>query len=48
MLIIRLSDDERVVGRFRTKKRSRIVAWITFGVMLVSVLLMLWQIIFKY
>lgn len=48
MLIIRLSDDERVVGRFKTKKRSRIVAWITFGVMLVSVLLMLWQIIFKY
>jgi len=47
MLIIRLSDDERVVGRFKTKKRSRIVAWITFGVMLVSVLLMLWQIIFR-
>ena len=47
MLIIRLSDDERVVGRFKTKKRSRIVAWITFGIMLVSVLLMLWQIIFR-
>jgi len=47
MFIIRLSDDERVVGRFKTKKRSRIVAWITFGIMLVSVLLMLWQIIFR-
>ncbi|MFA6361811.1 MAG: divalent metal cation transporter, partial [Candidatus Shapirobacteria bacterium] len=43
-IIIKLSDDERIVGRFKTKKKNRIIAWITFGFMLISVLIMLWQI----
>ncbi|MPM20482.1 Divalent metal cation transporter MntH [bioreactor metagenome] len=43
-IIIKLADDERIVGKFKTKKRSRIVAWITFGFMLLSVLLMIYQI----
>jgi len=45
-IIIILGDDERIVGRFKTGKKNRIIAWITFGFMLVSVLLMLWQIFF--
>lgn len=44
-IIILLGDDERIVGRFKTKKKNRIIAWITFGFMLISVLLMLWQVI---
>jgi NRAMP (natural resistance-associated macrophage protein)-like metal ion transporter len=43
-IIIKLSDDERIVGKFKTNKKNRIIAWITFGFMLISVLLMLWQI----
>jgi len=43
-IIIKLGDDERIVGKFKTKKKNRIIAWITFGFMLVSVLVMLWQI----
>ena len=45
-VIIMLADDERIVGRFKTKKKYRTIAWITFGFMLISVLLMLWQIFF--
>ena len=44
-IIIKLSDDERIVGRFKTKRKNRIIAWITFGFMLISVLIMLWQIV---
>jgi Mn2+/Fe2+ NRAMP family transporter len=44
-IIIILGDDERIVGSFKTKKKNRIIAWITFGFMLISVLLMLWQVI---
>jgi len=43
-IIIKLADDERIVGNFKTKKRSRVIAWITFGFMLLSVLLMIYQI----
>ena len=46
-IIIRLGDDERIVGRFKNKKKNRIIAWITFGFMLISVLLMLWQVVFR-
>jgi Mn2+/Fe2+ NRAMP family transporter len=46
-IIIKLGDDERIVGRFKNKKRNRTIAWITFGFMLISVLLMLWQIVFR-
>jgi len=44
-IIIKLSDDERIVGKFKTKRKNRIIAWITFGFMLISVLIMLWQIL---
>jgi Mn2+/Fe2+ NRAMP family transporter len=44
-IIIKLSDDERIVGKFKTKKKNRVIAWITFGFMLISVLIMLWQIL---
>lgn len=44
-IIIRLSDDERIVGKYKTKKSSRIIAWVVFGFMLISVLIMLWQLI---
>lgn len=46
-IIIKLGDDERIVGKFKTKRKNRVIAWITFGFMLVSVLVMLWQILFK-
>lgn len=46
-IIIKLGDDERIVGRFKNKKKNRTIAWITFGFMLISVLLMLWQIVFR-
>jgi Mn2+/Fe2+ NRAMP family transporter len=46
-IIIKLGDDKRIVGRFKTTKKNRIIAWMTFGFMLISVLLMLWQIIFR-
>jgi len=42
-IIIKLADDERIVGRFKTKKRSKVIAWIVFGFMLISVLVMLAQ-----
>lgn len=44
-IIIKLADDERIVGKYKTKKRSKIIAWAIFVFMLLSVLLMLWQII---
>lgn len=44
-IIIKLSDDERIVGKFKTSKKNRWIAWITFGFMLISVLLMLWQVL---
>jgi NRAMP (natural resistance-associated macrophage protein)-like metal ion transporter len=43
-IIIKLSDDEKIVGKYKTSKKNRVVAWITFGFMLVSVLIMLGQI----
>jgi Mn2+/Fe2+ NRAMP family transporter len=45
-IIIKLSDDERIVGKFKTKKKNKVVAWIIFGFMLISVLVMLWQVFF--
>jgi len=44
-IIIKLGDDERIVGKFKTKKKNKVIAWITFGFMLISVLVMLWQIL---
>lgn len=44
-IIIKLSNDERIVGRFKTNKKNNIVAWVIFGFMLISVLVMLWQVL---
>lgn len=44
-IIIKLSSDERIVGQFKTSKKNKIIAWIIFGFMLISVLVMLWQIL---
>ena len=41
-IIIKLSSDERVVGRFKTGKVARVIGWVTFGFMLLSVVLMFW------
>lgn len=39
-IIIKLADDGRVVGEFKTEKKYRVIAWLTFGFMAISVLLM--------
>ena len=46
-IIISLSDDKRIVGRYKTGKTNRVIAWITFGFMLLAVLLMMGQMIFR-
>jgi len=45
-IIIKIADDERVVGKFKTKKKNKIIALITLSFMTLAVLVMLWQIIF--
>lgn len=42
-IIIRLSQNQRVVGNFKTEKKYLVIAWTTFGFMLLSVLLMFWN-----
>lgn len=39
-IIIKLADDERVVGKFRTAKSYKLIGWLTFGFMSLSVVLM--------
>jgi Mn2+/Fe2+ NRAMP family transporter len=39
-IIIKLSNDKRIVGEFRSSKRSTVIAWMTFVFMGVSALLM--------
>jgi len=39
-IIIKLSSDERVVGKFKSSRRAKVIAWITFVFMLISVVLM--------
>jgi NRAMP (natural resistance-associated macrophage protein)-like metal ion transporter len=46
-IIIKISDDERVVGKFKTKKRHRWIALGTLFFMTLAVLIMLWQIFLK-
>jgi NRAMP (natural resistance-associated macrophage protein)-like metal ion transporter len=46
-IIIKISDDKRVVGEWKTKKRHRFAALITLFFMTMAVLVMLWQIIFR-
>lgn len=45
ILIIKLSSDERVVGRFKTKKLNKIIAWVTFSFITLSVLFMLFNLL---
>ncbi|MBM3283164.1 divalent metal cation transporter [Candidatus Gottesmanbacteria bacterium] len=40
-IIIKLADDERIVGKFKSNPRNRALAWITFMFMGVSTLLMI-------
>ncbi|MGE5456011.1 MAG: NRAMP family divalent metal transporter [Ignavibacteriales bacterium] len=46
-LIIKLSDDERIVGKYKTKKINKVIAWITFSFIALSVLFMLYSLFFK-
>jgi len=39
-IIIRLADNEKVVGRFRTGTLQRVIAWVTFTFMSLAVILM--------
>ena len=40
-IIIRLSDDKRIVGEYRTATKNKVIAWVTFGFMALAVVLML-------
>jgi len=44
-IIIKISDDKRVVGEFKTKTKHRWAALITLFFMTMAVLVMLWQIV---
>ncbi|MFA6369047.1 MAG: divalent metal cation transporter [Candidatus Shapirobacteria bacterium] len=46
-IIIKIADDERVVGKWKTKKRHRRIALATLFFMTMAVLVMLWQIIVR-
>jgi Mn2+/Fe2+ NRAMP family transporter len=46
-IIIKIADDERVVGKFKSKKKHKIAASITFFFMTLAVLVMLWQVLVK-
>jgi len=45
-IIIKVSDDERVVGKFKTKIKNKIIASATLLFMTLAVLIMLWQMFF--
>ncbi|MBI2617213.1 Nramp family divalent metal transporter [Candidatus Gottesmanbacteria bacterium] len=40
-IIIRLADDERIVGRYKSDKKLKILAWMTFAFMAISSFLMI-------
>lgn len=40
-IIIKLADNKEIVGEHRTKKKYKVIAWVTFGFILISVLFML-------
>lgn len=46
-LIIKLSSDERIVGQYKTKPINKIIAWITFTFMVLSVIFMIFSTFFK-
>jgi len=39
-IIIRLADNEKVVGKFKTEKKYKVIAWITFVFMAMAALVM--------
>lgn len=45
-MIVKIADDERVVGKYKSNKGRKAAALITLAFMTVGVLVMLWQIIF--
>lgn len=42
-IILRLSDDERIVGKFKTGKKEKVIGWITFVFTLTALLLTLFS-----
>lgn len=44
-IIIKIASNKEIMGKNGTKKKNRIIAWITFIFMLISVLIMMYQII---
>jgi len=46
-IIIKVADDERVVGKFKSKKKHKFAASITLFFMTMAVLVLLWQIVAK-
>ncbi len=48
VIIIKLADDKRIIGRFKSSRWSRIFAWITFGFMGIASLLMIVNLLFPH
>ena len=46
-IIIKIADNEKIVGKYKTKKRSRNITLITFLFMTMAVLVLLWQVLIK-
>ena len=46
-IIIKIADNEKIVGKYKTKKGSRNVTLITFLFMTMAVLVLLWQVLVK-
>jgi len=44
-IIIKLADDERIVGRYKTKKHYRVIGWSAFSFMLLAVGVMIFGMI---
>lgn len=44
-IIIKLANDERIVGKYKSNKRDRILAWMTFAFMGISSCLLIFQLI---
>ena len=45
-MIMKIADDERVVGEYKTRRNGRIAAGVTLFFMTIAVLVMLWQLLF--
>lgn len=44
-IIIKMSDDKRIVKNFISSRKSRVLGWLTFFLMLISVILMVYYLI---